>query len=175
MNVLYAQGAPVLSSLQQCVSRWQSMQDSTRVYVSNALHDLHMSQTVRTNSSALGVLSAERGRELSAALEGSSETMLAGLRSAVEAFDKIVASLRQLLNDCAAFPVDNIYAVTIRDWVHDCKRMYDVELVHKRLCLATIEETGADAAKETLDRWLKEPYVNKVLAATVLAATASKP
>ncbi len=144
------------------------MQASTQTYVENAQHDLSLARSL--SGADMGALDPRIAPALVARHIESAEKMLRSLRVAVEAFEKVVDSMRVLLSQAtvALSPSSDLYCVTLLGWIADVSRMCAAEIAHKKLVLATL---GARVDAETVERhvqaWMAEPMINHSLIAQI--------
>lgn len=87
------------------------------------------------------------------------------MTQAIEVFERVIASLRDLASTDDLRAGTTHYHGIVREWVADMARCYAAELAHKRLCLAAVDKPAL------LRRWHDEPFVNATLKADILRLT----
>jgi hypothetical protein len=164
MLLCVPQHGSLVRGFSECLQRWATMQASTLTYVENAQHDLFSSRSL--NPAHFGSLDLKVLPAMAAVYLESAEKMLRGLRTSVEAFDKIVDSLRQLASQAGAALSNStdMYCATLLGWTKDVARMMAAEAAHKKMLLAIL---GSNADNESVERstraWVAEPMINREL------------
>ena len=175
MDLLLPAHRGLMNQLLDCLVRWETMQSSTVTYAENASLDLIEAETCCEEH--LGVLDAALLPEIRGAAFASADKMLRGLRRSLEAFERISETLDVLESKARKkLKPSRMYEAMLLEWIEDCTRMLQAELIYNRLILTMLDELDEPSdIEQILLSWVEEPHLDRALLEHVKEVLAPSP